>query len=281
MIYIEDFYRNSLSLRRSANGGSIKGMLDAIDLIEKVAGVDTTLPGHGTLITKKDLLAYRPAGGLMARVTTLRNRARREGRAGGEPDRAYDKTTQGDTQQSQNRFITEAYDEVKDFPLLSTANGRCRRILGNVAVTPIYFRDGVRSDRLKYAIQAPLRRAPAAGPSVVYLSDQEKVMPKRWTVNSIVAAAFVMGYFVANQQSTVQGQAAPGAGFAAVPSSVGALDLTGPYDVARDWPKDISTLQGNESEPLAPGKACLPRAPPGLCPAARPAAGSAELQARH
>ena len=29
---------------------------------------------------------------------------------------AYDATTQGDTQQSKDRFITEAYDEVKDFP---------------------------------------------------------------------------------------------------------------------------------------------------------------------
>ncbi len=28
----------------------------------------------------------------------------------------YDATTQGDTQQSKDRFITEAYDEVKDFP---------------------------------------------------------------------------------------------------------------------------------------------------------------------
>ena len=28
----------------------------------------------------------------------------------------YDATTLGDTQQSKNRFITEVYDEVKDFP---------------------------------------------------------------------------------------------------------------------------------------------------------------------
>ena len=28
----------------------------------------------------------------------------------------YDKTTLGDTQQSKDRFITEVYDEVKDFP---------------------------------------------------------------------------------------------------------------------------------------------------------------------
>ena len=30
----------------------------------------------------------------------------------------YDKTTLGDTQQSKDRFITEAYDEVKDFPAI-------------------------------------------------------------------------------------------------------------------------------------------------------------------
>jgi len=28
----------------------------------------------------------------------------------------YDKTTLGDTQQSKDRFITEVFDEVKDFP---------------------------------------------------------------------------------------------------------------------------------------------------------------------
>jgi hypothetical protein len=28
----------------------------------------------------------------------------------------YDRTTMGDTQQSRERFITEVYDEVRDFP---------------------------------------------------------------------------------------------------------------------------------------------------------------------
>jgi hypothetical protein len=28
----------------------------------------------------------------------------------------YDATTEGDTQESKDRFITEAYDEVRDFP---------------------------------------------------------------------------------------------------------------------------------------------------------------------
>jgi hypothetical protein len=34
----------------------------------------------------------------------------------------YDKTTLGDTQQSKDRFITEIYDEVRDFPPL--VNGK-------------------------------------------------------------------------------------------------------------------------------------------------------------
>src|SRR5262249_54863228 len=61
VIYIEDFYRNfGYPFADQANGGSIKGMLDAIDLIEKIAGPGTTLvPGHGTLVKKNDLLPYR------------------------------------------------------------------------------------------------------------------------------------------------------------------------------------------------------------------------------
>ncbi len=119
-IYIEDFYRNfGYPFADQANGGSIKGMLEAIDLFDKVSGPDTTLiPGHGTLIKKKDLQLYRAMlVEIMAKVTTLRNQGKslRDVLAANltEP---YDKTTLGDTQQSKDRFITEAYDEVKDFP---------------------------------------------------------------------------------------------------------------------------------------------------------------------
>ncbi len=122
VIYIEDFYRNfGYPFADQANGGTIKGMLDAVDLIEKIAGPDTTLvPGHGTLVKKNDLLAYRAMlVDILAKVTTLRN----QGKSLKEVLAAnltapYDKTTQGDTQQSKDRFITEAYDEVKDFPPL-------------------------------------------------------------------------------------------------------------------------------------------------------------------
>jgi cyclase len=119
-IYIEDFYRNfGYPFADQANGGSIKGMLEAIDLIEKLAGAGTTLiPGHGTLVKKSDLLAYRAMlVDVMAKVKVRRD----QGKSLKEVLAAsltapYDKTTLGDTQQSKDRFITEAYDEVKDFP---------------------------------------------------------------------------------------------------------------------------------------------------------------------
>ena len=120
VIYIEDFYRNfGYPFADQANGGSIKGMIEAVDLFEKLAGPDTTLiPGHGTLIGKKDLQAYRAMlVYILAKVKTLRdqNKSLKEVLAAN-LTAPYDKTTQGDTQQSKDRFITEVYDEVKDFP---------------------------------------------------------------------------------------------------------------------------------------------------------------------
>ena len=120
VIYIEDFYRNfGYPFADQANGGSIKGMLDAVDLIERLAGPDTTLiPGHGTLVTKKDLLGYRSMlVEILARVQKLRDQGRSlEEVLAANLTAPYDATTQGDTQQSKDRFITEVYDEVKDFP---------------------------------------------------------------------------------------------------------------------------------------------------------------------
>jgi cyclase len=119
-IYIEDFYRNfGYPYADQANGGSIKGMLDAIDLIEKIAGPDTTLiPGHGTLIKKTDLRSYRAMLiDVMAKVKALRDRGQSlKDVLAANLTAPYDKTTQGDTQQSKDRFITEVFDEVKDFP---------------------------------------------------------------------------------------------------------------------------------------------------------------------
>ena len=76
VIYIEDFYRNfGYPFADQANGGSIKGMLKAIDLLEKLADDNTILvPGHGTLVHKKDMLPYRAMlVDLIAEVTKMRN----------------------------------------------------------------------------------------------------------------------------------------------------------------------------------------------------------------
>ena len=122
VIYIEDFYRNfGYPFADQANGGSVKGMLDAIDLIEKIAGSGTTLvPGHGTLVKKGDLLPDRAMlVDILAKVKTLRDQGRSpQDVLAANLTAPYDKTTQGDTQQSKDRFITEVYDEVKDFPPL-------------------------------------------------------------------------------------------------------------------------------------------------------------------
>ena len=120
VIYIEDFYRNfGYPFADQANGGSIKGMIEAVDLIEKLAGPETTLvPGHGTLVRKKDLLGYRAMLiDILGKVQEFRDAGKSldEVLAAG-LTAPYDATTLGDTKQSKDRFITEVYDEVKDFP---------------------------------------------------------------------------------------------------------------------------------------------------------------------
>jgi cyclase len=134
-IYIEDFYRNfGYPFADQANGGSIKGMLEAIDLIGKIAGPDTTLiPGHGTLVKKNDLLGYRAMlVDILAKAQKLRDQGKSlEEVLAAKLTAPYDATTQGDTQQSKDRFITEVYDELKDFP--PVVNGKRNMLRRGVA----------------------------------------------------------------------------------------------------------------------------------------------------
>jgi cyclase len=60
-IMIGDYYRNfGYPFIDLANGGSLKGMLEALDATMKAAGPDTRLvPGHGTLINRADIIPYR------------------------------------------------------------------------------------------------------------------------------------------------------------------------------------------------------------------------------
>jgi glyoxylase-like metal-dependent hydrolase (beta-lactamase superfamily II) len=61
VIMIGDYYRNfGYPFIDINNGGSLKGMLEALDFTMKIAGPDTRLvPGHGTIITRTDIVPYR------------------------------------------------------------------------------------------------------------------------------------------------------------------------------------------------------------------------------
>jgi len=62
----------------------------------------------------------------------------------------------------------------------------------------------------------------------------------------VLATVVIVVLMFVNRQKTVEAQAKPGMGFAAVPGAVGGQDIFGAYDVAKEWPKDISTVPGNE-----------------------------------
>jgi glyoxylase-like metal-dependent hydrolase (beta-lactamase superfamily II) len=61
VIMIGDFYRNfGYPFIDTANGGSLKGALDGLELTMKIAGPNTRLiPGHGTYINRTDIIPYR------------------------------------------------------------------------------------------------------------------------------------------------------------------------------------------------------------------------------
>jgi cyclase len=119
-IYIEDFYRNfGYPFADQAEGGSIAGMIEAVDLFTRLADDNTILiPGHGTLIHKKDLAPYRRMlVEVLAKVKALRDQGKSlKDVLAMNPTAPYDATTLGDSQDSKDRFITEVYYEVKDFP---------------------------------------------------------------------------------------------------------------------------------------------------------------------
>ena len=126
VIYIEDFYRNfGYPFADQGNGGSINGMFKAIDLLEKLADDNTILvPGHGTLVHRKDLLPYRK---MLDEVLTKVTALRKSGKSLKEViamdlTKPYDATTLGDSQSSKDRFISEAYAEANGLPPI--LNGR-------------------------------------------------------------------------------------------------------------------------------------------------------------
>src|SRR5580704_6195523 len=60
-----------------------------------------------------------------------------------------------------------------------------------------------------------------------------------------MGVAGLVGFSIGSRPWTVLGQG-NSASIAAVPGQVGGQDTFGPYDVAKDWPANVSTLPGNE-----------------------------------
>ena len=81
---------------------------------------------------------------------------------------------------------------------------------------------------------------------------------------AVMLVTFVVGAGAGSWMTTAP-QTAPhatsAAGFAAVPGAIGSQDLTGPYDVVKGWPKDISTLPGNEKWTYGAGQGVFAESP--------------------
>src|SRR5499433_3648364 len=52
-----------------------------------------------------------------------------------------------------------------------------------------------------------------------------------------------------------------GAGFVSIPGTKGGQDIFGPYDVVKGWPKDISTIPGNEKWTWGAGQSVYAESP--------------------
>ena len=59
----------------------------------------------------------------------------------------------------------------------------------------------------------------------------------------------------------VQAQEKPGYGFAAVPGQPGGQDTFGAYEIVKDWPKNISTIPGNEKWTWGAGQGIYAESP--------------------
>jgi cyclase len=117
VLFIGDFYRNyGYPFIDISNGGSLKGMLEGLDVTMKSADANTTIvPGHGTLIKRDDILPYRDmivaVAGKVAQMVA-QGKSLQEVVAA-KPTAPYDAKVAGGTDSSAERFISEVYQELK------------------------------------------------------------------------------------------------------------------------------------------------------------------------
>jgi cyclase len=117
VLFIGDFYRNyGYPFIDIANGGSLKGMLEGLDLTMKSADANTTIvPGHGTLIKRDAIVPYRD---MILAVSDKVQQMIAQGKTLQEVLAAkvttpYDAKTAGGTDSSADRFVSAVYQELK------------------------------------------------------------------------------------------------------------------------------------------------------------------------
>jgi hypothetical protein len=74
---------------------------------------------------------------------------------------------------------------------------------------------------------------------------------------SLVAALVIAAIAVViadHRAQTVEAQGKPGAGFAALPGTVGGQDMFGAYEVVKGWPQNVSEIPGNEKWTFGAGQ---------------------------
>ena len=117
VLFIGDFYRNyGYPYIDIANGGSLKGMLEGLDLTMKSADANTVIvPGHGTLIKRDDIVPYRD---MILAVADKVQKMIADGKSLQEVLAAkvtapYDAKVAGGTDSSAERFVSAVYQELK------------------------------------------------------------------------------------------------------------------------------------------------------------------------
>jgi glyoxylase-like metal-dependent hydrolase (beta-lactamase superfamily II) len=117
VLFIGDFYRNyGFPFIDINNGGSLKGMLEGLDVTLQSADANTVIvPGHGTLIKRDAFLPYRE---MILDVTDKVHEMIRQGKSLQEVLAAkvtapYDGKVAGGTGSSAERFVSAVYQELK------------------------------------------------------------------------------------------------------------------------------------------------------------------------
>jgi NHL repeat len=84
-------------------------------------------------------------------------------------------------------------------------------------------------------------------------------MRKVSIILGVVLAVTIILVTVEAQNASRTGGA--GAGFVSIPGTKGGQDIFGPYEVAKGWPKDISTIPGNEKWTYGAGQSVYAESP--------------------